>query len=95
MTAADGASPSLTSTGLVRIDLNNENDNKPVIIPSDFAVILSEGVLLGTSVLQYAVSDADTAVDGCSLVNVDSFFQVRHLIAVGLFNKLIDLLKLD
>ncbi|XP_012943596.1 protocadherin Fat 4 [Aplysia californica] len=76
VTAHDGGTPSLTSTGLVKIEVNNKNDNDPVITPQEFAVVLQESTVVGTSVLQYTVSDQDTDLDGFSLATADSYFQV-------------------
>ncbi|XP_059167708.1 cadherin-23-like [Physella acuta] len=77
VTATDGGSPSFTSTGLVKILVENMNDNKPSIVPADFAVILSENSLVGASVLSYYASDIDTAIGSFSLATANSYFQVN------------------
>lgn len=75
--AGDGGDPSLISyNGVIKINVNNMNDNDPVISPATFAVTVAEDSPAGTTVQQFFATDADTAIDVFSLNVASSFFQV-------------------
>ncbi|GFO15617.1 protocadherin fat 4, partial [Plakobranchus ocellatus] len=74
--ATDFGAPPLTSPGLIKVEVINMNDNNPVVTPAEFAVPLSESVVPGTSVHTLTATDADTAIDGFSLVSPSAYFQV-------------------
>ncbi|KAI8782077.1 protocadherin Fat 4 [Biomphalaria glabrata] len=75
--AQDGGTPSLTSTGLVKVTINNMNDNNPNIVPVEFAVIVPENAITGTTAMTYVATDKDTNIDVFSLSTANSFFLVN------------------
>ena len=50
--AADGGTPSLSSTALVSIDITDANDNPPMFVQSVYEFTVDENVLVNTSVVQ-------------------------------------------
>ncbi|KAL8623685.1 hypothetical protein ACOMHN_046504 [Nucella lapillus] len=68
--AADGGNPSLTSTALVTLTVNDLNDNAPEFTPNNFIVSFSENARVGTSVTTVTAADADSSASN----NVFSYF---------------------
>ncbi|KAK0049843.1 protocadherin Fat 4 [Biomphalaria pfeifferi] len=82
MTATDGGSPSYTSNGLVRVDINNLNDNFPTISPSDFTVHVIENSDVGTLVQSFTASDLDTPVSVFMMSAVNPYFDLNSTTGV-------------
>ncbi|XP_070559913.1 LOW QUALITY PROTEIN: protocadherin Fat 4-like [Ptychodera flava] len=69
--AVDGGTPQRTGLANVQIDVNDLNDNAPVVSPSDFTVSISEDAAAFTLVTPVLVYDADSGTNGevtCSIV---------------------------
>ena len=77
--AADGGATSLSSSCLVKISINDLNDNQPVFVPSSFTVSIDETSTVGTSVTTVMATDADSAANGNNIIVytlTDTFFTV-------------------
>lgn len=64
VTARDGGVPSLSDTTDVEISVTDVNDNAPVFEAPQYHGSILEDVLLSTSVLRVAATDADTDLNG-------------------------------
>lgn len=67
--AADGASPSLTATTLLKVTLLDINDNPPVFIPTSYTLNINENISVGSSVTTVMASDADSSTHGNNVIN--------------------------
>ncbi|KAK7101767.1 hypothetical protein V1264_020097 [Littorina saxatilis] len=76
--ASDGGTPSLSSTALVDITIEDLNDNAPKFTPEDFIVNVREDVGVGVSVTTVTAADADSAASNnvFSYVLADTHFEV-------------------
>ncbi|KAH9503770.1 hypothetical protein Btru_066586 [Bulinus truncatus] len=88
--AVDGGSPSLMSHSLVKIDINNMNDNFPTITPVNFTVHVMENATIGTVVQNYIANDLDTLVDLVKLSSSDLYFDINSSTAVLTLKSLLD-----
>ena len=70
--AADGGSPSLSSTCFVQISVNDLNDNTPIFPASSVTVSITESSSVGTAVTTAGATDADS-ITGNNNVIVYSF----------------------
>lgn len=61
--ASDGGSPSLTSTCLVVVILNDLNDNAPVFEPDPYTLSISESTSTSTSIGRVTAKDADSSTN--------------------------------
>ncbi|CAL1529070.1 unnamed protein product, partial [Lymnaea stagnalis] len=75
--AMDGGTPSLSSNCLVRVDINNLNDNPPVITPPDLTVSVAENASVGYVVYMYTATDLDNSVDLYTLVGLNNNFELN------------------
>ncbi|XP_012235255.2 protocadherin-like wing polarity protein stan [Linepithema humile] len=64
VTARDGGMPPLSDTTDVEISVTDVNDNAPVFKASQYQGSIPEDVLVGTSVLRVAATDADVDLNG-------------------------------
>ncbi|KAM7418177.1 hypothetical protein PAMA_017701 [Pampus argenteus] len=62
--AADEGDPPLSSAVLITITVTDVNDNPPVFSQINHSLLLQEGELVGSSVLQLVVMDRDTPKNG-------------------------------
>ncbi|XP_077984865.1 protocadherin Fat 4-like [Glandiceps talaboti] len=69
--AVDGGTPQRTGLANVQVNVNDLNDNAPVISPSLFTVAIAEDTTADVLVTPIQVSDADSGVNGevtCAIV---------------------------
>lgn len=64
VTARDGGIPPLSDTTDIEISVTDVNDNAPKFLVPQYQGSVLEDVLVGTSVLQVAATDADTGLNG-------------------------------
>ncbi|XP_041349525.1 cadherin-23-like [Gigantopelta aegis] len=77
--AADGGTTSLSSSCLVKISINDLNDNKPIFTPENFTVSILETSIVGTSVTTVIAVDADSSANGNNIIVytlTDTYFTV-------------------
>ncbi|MCU0823784.1 MAG: cadherin repeat domain-containing protein [Leptospira sp.] len=53
--ASDGGSPSLSSTAVIKIDVTDANDNRPVFVQAEYQAVVREDVPVNTSLLQVRI----------------------------------------
>ena len=54
--ACDGGMPSLSTTAMVKIDITDANDNRPIFVQQDYQAVVREDVTVNTSLLQVSQS---------------------------------------
>ncbi|CAF92949.1 unnamed protein product, partial [Tetraodon nigroviridis] len=64
ISARDGGIPPLSSTTMVNVDISDVNDNAPVFALEDSTVVIQENKPIGTSILQFSVTDGDSSNNG-------------------------------
>uniref|UniRef100_A0A674PRB3 FAT atypical cadherin 3a n=1 Tax=Takifugu rubripes TaxID=31033 RepID=A0A674PRB3_TAKRU len=64
ISACDTGIPPLSSTTVVNIDLSDINDNAPFFALDDFTVVIQENKPIGTSILQFSITDHDSSNNG-------------------------------
>ncbi|XP_055958239.1 protocadherin Fat 4 [Patella vulgata] len=77
--AVDGGTPALTSSSLVKVSINDINDNPPIFSPMDFTVNILEDVPVGTSVTTVNAKDADSTANSNNIFTyslTDAYFSV-------------------
>ncbi|XP_078514848.1 protocadherin-16 [Lissotriton helveticus] len=62
--ATDGGSPALSSTAVVKVALQDVNDNEPTFSSNFYNVSLKENTPIGTCFLQVSAADADSGTFG-------------------------------
>uniref|UniRef100_A0A915DAM3 Uncharacterized protein n=1 Tax=Ditylenchus dipsaci TaxID=166011 RepID=A0A915DAM3_9BILA len=62
--ASDGGSPPLVDETLVKINVEDENDNAPVFGVCNLTAVVQEGVLPGQSLLTVSLTDSDSSPNG-------------------------------
>ncbi|KAJ8301925.1 hypothetical protein KUTeg_020912 [Tegillarca granosa] len=67
--AADGASPSLSATTLLKVTLLDINDNPPVFIPIAYTLSVFENIRVGSTVTTVTASDADSSSHGNNAIH--------------------------
>ena len=74
VSVADSTDPSeaLTAFSTVRIDLIDENDNPPVLLPEVAFITLQENTTVGSEILQFSCSDPDAFQNDNLILRIDS-----------------------
>ncbi|CAD5111751.1 DgyrCDS1030 [Dimorphilus gyrociliatus] len=81
--AVDGGNPPKSSTCLVRILVDDENDNAGIFHPSNVRVAIAENQPAGTIITNVFVTDDDTGLNGQTTISLDfssnpnNFFALR------------------
>jgi hypothetical protein len=50
--ASDGGTPSLTGTAVVKIDVADANDNRPIFVQQEYQAVVREDVAVNMGLLQ-------------------------------------------
>ena len=80
ITAADGGTPSLSSSTFVTISIMDENDNAPQFARQSYTVTLPENSPNGALVIDLEATDADSGSNSqlvYSIVGGSSIFQIQ------------------
>ena len=72
--ATDSIDPSeaLTAFSTVRIDLIDDNDNPPILLPAVAFITLQENTTVGSNILQLSCSDPDAFQNNSLILRIDS-----------------------
>nr|XP_014352631.1 PREDICTED: protocadherin Fat 3 [Latimeria chalumnae] len=62
--AKDSGTPALSSTVTVNVDVSDVNDNPPVFTPANYTAVIQENKPVGTSIVQFVVTDKDSSHNG-------------------------------
>lgn len=81
--AKDNGSTSLSSQCLVKVIVNDMNDNAPVFQPDDFAINILENITIGTVITSMSAADADSSVGSNNVFTYNMTSDIFEITSTG------------